>query len=112
MTVERDEFGFDAPAPLGHPGRLGLEDGHATGPEIGERLYRELRSRYAVEFDPKQSIGKRYARMDEAGTPYCFTIDSDTLTDQTVTVRERDSLSQERIGLDRVASYLAERIDG
>ena len=81
-------------------------------PEIGERLYRELRSRYAVEFDPKQSIGKRYARMDEAGTPYCFTIDSDTLTDQTVTVRERDSLSQERIGLDRVASYLAERIDG
>ena len=38
MTVERDEFGFDAPAPLGHPGRLGLEAGHATGPKIGERL--------------------------------------------------------------------------
>ena len=38
MTVERDEFGFDAPAPLGHPGRLGLPDGHPTGPEIGERL--------------------------------------------------------------------------
>jgi glycyl-tRNA synthetase len=50
--------------------------------------------------------------MDEAGTPYCFTIDSDTLADQTVTVRERDSLSQERIGLDRVATYLAERIGG
>jgi len=81
-------------------------------PEVGERLYRELRGRFAVEFDPKQSIGKRYARMDEAGTPYCFTIDSDTLADQTVTVRERDSLSQERIGIDRVASYLAERIEG
>ena len=38
MTVERDEFGFDAPAPLGHPGRLGLEDGHPTGPSLGERL--------------------------------------------------------------------------
>lgn len=38
MTIERDEFGFDAPAPLGHPGRLGLEDGHPTGPEVGERL--------------------------------------------------------------------------
>ena len=38
MTIERDEFGFDAPAPLGHPGRLGLKDGHSTGPEIGERL--------------------------------------------------------------------------
>lgn len=38
MTVERDEFGFDAPAPLGHPGRLGLPDGHGTGPEIGDRL--------------------------------------------------------------------------
>ena len=81
-------------------------------PEIGERLFRELRGRWPVEFDPKQSIGKRYARMDEAGTPYCFTIDSDTLADQTVTVRERDSLSQERIGLDRVATYLAERIGG
>ncbi len=38
MTIERDEFGFDAPAPLGHPGRLGLPDGHATGPEVGDRL--------------------------------------------------------------------------
>ncbi|MDJ0786698.1 MAG: hypothetical protein QNK05_07800 [Myxococcota bacterium] len=38
MTIERDEFGFDAPAPLGHPGRLGLPDGHPTGPEVGERL--------------------------------------------------------------------------
>jgi len=50
--------------------------------------------------------------MDEAGAPYCFTIDSDTLADQTVTVRERDTLSQERISIDRVADYLAERIDG
>ncbi len=79
-------------------------------PEIARKLYDELRTRYAVQLDIKQAIGKRYARMDEAGTPYCFTIDSDTLTDQTVTVRERDTLSQERINIDQVAGYLAERI--
>ena len=79
-------------------------------PELAEKLYHELRPKYAVQFDAKQSIGKRYARMDEAGTPYCFTIDGETLTDQTVTVRHRDSLQQERIGLDQVAPFLADKI--
>jgi len=79
-------------------------------PEVGERLFRELRKRWTIEFDEKQSIGKRYARMDEAGTPYCFTIDSETLTGQTVTVRHRDTQAQERIGLDHVAQFLEERI--
>jgi glycyl-tRNA synthetase len=59
----------------------------------------------------KQSIGKRYARMDEAGTPYCFTVDGDTLTGQTVTVRDRDTGAQERIALDKVEAFLAERLD-
>jgi glycyl-tRNA synthetase len=62
------------------------------------------------EYDPKQSIGKRYARMDEIGTPYCFTIDGDTMKDQTVTVRERDTLKQERIAIDKVRAYLSERL--
>ncbi|MFO0829566.1 MAG: glycine--tRNA ligase [Phycisphaerales bacterium] len=75
-------------------------------PEIGERLFRELRKRWYVEFDEKQSIGKRYARMDEAGTPFCFTIDGETLTNQTVTVRHRDTQAQERIAIDGVASFL------
>ena len=79
-------------------------------PELAEKLYHELRPKYAVQFDAKQSIGKRYARMDEAGTPYCFTIDGETLTDQTVTVRHRDSLQQERISLDQVAPFLADKI--
>ncbi|MCE2486312.1 MAG: glycine--tRNA ligase, partial [Desulfurellaceae bacterium] len=79
-------------------------------PELADKLYHELRPKYAVQFDAKQSIGKRYARMDEAGTPYCFTIDGETLTDQTVTVRHRDSLQQERISLDRVAPFLADKI--
>jgi len=79
-------------------------------PEAAKKLFLELRQRYAVQIDVKQNIGKRYARMDEAGTPYCFTIDGETLTDQTVTVRDRDTLAQERIGIDRVASFLAEKI--
>ena len=81
-------------------------------PEVAQKLYDELRTKYAVQLDVKQNIGKRYARMDEAGTPYCFTIDGQTLEDQTVTVRERDTLSQERINIDQVASYLADRIGG
>lgn len=79
-------------------------------PEIADKLYKQLRGKYVVECDEKQSIGKRYARMDEAGTPYCFTIDADTIKDQTVTVRDRDTLSQQRIGLDHVASFLAEKL--
>jgi len=60
-------------------------------PEVAEWLYMDLRTRFMCEYDPKQSIGKRYARMDEIGTPYCITIDGDTLKDQTVTLRERDN---------------------
>ncbi|MFW6032684.1 MAG: glycine--tRNA ligase [Phycisphaeraceae bacterium] len=79
-------------------------------PEVAEKLFRQLRSKYSVQYDPKQSIGKRYARMDEAGTPYCFTIDGDSLEDQTVTVRHRDSQEQQRIGIDKVEAFLAEKL--
>ncbi|MCC7406600.1 MAG: glycine--tRNA ligase [Phycisphaeraceae bacterium] len=79
-------------------------------PEVADKLYQDLRTQYAVQFDEKQSIGKRYARMDEAGTPFCFTIDGDTLKDQTVTVRHRDSQQQERLNIDNVPAFLAEKI--
>jgi glycyl-tRNA synthetase len=79
-------------------------------PEIGEKLYMELRGRFACEFDSKQSIGKRYARMDEIGTPYCVTIDGQTREDQTVTLRERDTALQTRVGIDRVSALLAEKL--
>jgi glycyl-tRNA synthetase len=79
-------------------------------PEVAKKLYMGLREKFACQYDAKQAIGKRYARMDEVGTPYCFTIDGDTLADQTVTVRDRDSQSQERISLDKVESFLAEKI--
>jgi glycyl-tRNA synthetase len=79
-------------------------------PEVAEKLYLQLRQRHVVEYDVKQSIGKRYARMDEIGTPYCFTVDGETLTDQTVTVRDRDTAGQHRIGLDQVEAFLADKL--
>ncbi|HKU41791.1 MAG TPA: glycine--tRNA ligase [Polyangiales bacterium] len=79
-------------------------------PEVAEKLYRDLRGKYVVQYDPKQAIGKRYARMDEAGTPFCITVDGDTLTDQTVTVRDRDTATQQRIAIDQVERFLAERL--
>lgn len=79
-------------------------------PEVADRLYRELRKRWVVECDEKQSIGKRYARMDEAGTPFCFTIDGESLSDHTVTVRHRDTQAQERIAIDRVAHFLEQKL--
>ncbi len=79
-------------------------------PEIAERLWRTLRRKHVVEFDEKQSIGKRYARMDEAGTPFCITIDSDTLSGQTVTVRHRDTQQQEKLAIDAVPAWLDKQI--
>jgi len=81
-------------------------------PEKAQGLARELKRRFgAIECDPKQSIGKRYARMDEAGAPFCFTIDGDTMTDDTVTVRHRDTQQQERINIGQVRAFLEERLE-
>ncbi len=71
-----------------------------------------LRKHWNVEVDETQAIGKRYRRQDEIGTPFCVTIDFDTLEDNAVTVRERDSMAQERIGIDQVEGYLAARLIG
>ena len=79
-------------------------------PEIAEKLYKQLRRRWQTDFDVKQSIGKRYARMDEAGTPFCFTIDGETAGSGTVTVRHRDTAHQERIAIDKVEAFLEEKI--
>jgi glycyl-tRNA synthetase len=76
-------------------------------PEIAEKLYTELRTQFTCEFDAKQSIGKRYARMDEIGTPFCVTVDGQTLEDQTVTLRYRDTAAQERVALDKVPEKIA-----
>jgi glycyl-tRNA synthetase len=71
-----------------------------------------LRKHWNVEFDDAGAIGRRYRRQDEIGTPFCLTVDFDTLNDQAVTVRERDSMTQERVALDQVESYLGARLIG
>ncbi|HNM98380.1 MAG TPA: glycine--tRNA ligase, partial [Marmoricola sp.] len=75
-------------------------------------LAAQLRQSWNVEFDDSGAIGRRYRRQDEIGTPFCITVDFDTLDDQAVTVRERDTMSQERVALDQVQSYLAGRLIG
>jgi glycyl-tRNA synthetase len=79
-------------------------------PEIAESLYRSLRKRFSVFYDEKGAIGRRYRRQDEVGTPYCFTIDGQTVADGTVTVRDRDSLEQKRLASAELADFLAERV--
>ncbi len=75
-------------------------------------LAAELRRNWNVEFDDAGAIGRRYRRQDEIGTPFCITVDFDTLDDQAVTVRERDSMAQERVALDQVTGYLVQRLLG
>jgi len=79
-------------------------------PEVAQKLYMDLRQKFTCQYDAKQSIGKRYARMDEAGTPFCITIDGETLKDQNVTIRNRDTAQQERIALDKVKEYITTKL--
>ena len=81
-------------------------------PEVAQRIARDLRRRLPVFYDDGGSIGRRYRRQDEAGTPFGITVDGQTLEDQTVTVRDRDTLAQERVAADRLGAYLAERLGG
>lgn len=82
-------------------------------PEIARKLYEELKLEFNVFYDETGNIGRRYRRQDEAGTPFCFTIDHQTLEDGTVTIRDRDTLEQpERPSLGHVAALLAEKLRG
>jgi glycyl-tRNA synthetase len=75
-------------------------------------LAAELRQFWTVDYDETQSIGKRYRRQDEVGTPFCITVDFETIDDQAVTIRARDTMTQDRVSLDRVKGFLAERLLG
>ena len=88
---------------------LPLSRDEALSPKA-RALAAELRQCWNVEFDDAQAIGKRYRRQDEIGTPYCVTVDFDTLEDDAVTIRERDTMAQERIAIGQVRSYLADHL--
>jgi glycyl-tRNA synthetase len=75
-------------------------------------LAAELRQNWNVEFDDSGAIGRRYRRQDEIGTPFCVTVDFETLDDNAVTIRERDTMVQERVSLDGITRWFAERLVG
>ena len=77
-------------------------------PERAVEIYDDLKKRFRCTYDKAGSIGKRYARNDEVGTPFCITIDGDTLEDGTVTVRHRDSLDQDRVPAETLAHFLGD----
>jgi len=79
---------------------------------VAEKVAAELRQFWSVDYDTSGAIGRRYRRQDEIGTPFCVTVDFDTLEDNAVTVRERDTMAQERISLAELQAYLAQRLIG
>jgi glycyl-tRNA synthetase len=80
-------------------------------PEIAHKICDDLRSSFACFYDEKGAVGRRYRRQDEAGTPYCITVDGETLSDNTVTVRQRDTMNQEKVSTDQIKNYLREKLD-
>ena len=85
---------------------------HADLSPVARDLAASLRKTWNVEFDDAGQIGRRYRRQDEIGTPFCLTVDFETAADQAVTIRDRDSMAQERVALDQVQAYLAARLIG
>lgn len=79
-------------------------------PEVAIDLYRKLKPHMACQYDEKGSVGRRYARQDEAGTPWCLTVDGQSLADRTVTLRDRDSLVQQRVAIDEVVDLLRDKL--
>ena len=80
-------------------------------PDIAHKIAEDLRPHMRVFYDEGGAIGRRYRRMDEVGTPFCITVDSDTLEDQTATVRERDSMEQQRVPIDGLRLHLEGAMD-
>ena len=80
-------------------------------PEVAKKLMDDLKWDHAVAYDEKDAVGRRYRRQDALGTPYCITIDHQTLEDQTVTLRDRDTMKQERVALDSISGILNEKLD-
>ncbi|CAD6006438.1 glycine--tRNA ligase [Agreia sp. COWG] len=90
---------------------LPLSRNEALSP-LARKVAQDLRQNWNVDFDDAGAIGRRYRRQDEIGTPFAITVDFESLEDNAVTVRERDSMAQERVSLDRLQGYLAERLIG
>jgi glycyl-tRNA synthetase len=80
-------------------------------PDIAHNITNDLKRYMTAFYDQKGAIGRRYRRQDEAGTPFCITVDGETLSEKTVTVRERDSMEQTKVGLDQIKGYIRDQLD-
>jgi len=81
-------------------------------PELADRIFHDLKRRFTCFYDDSGAIGRRYRRMDEAGTPFCITVDGETAGNGTVTVRHRDAMTQERVAAEQLGSWIGERLAG
>jgi glycyl-tRNA synthetase len=81
-------------------------------PEVAREIEKDLRRNFKVFYDDKGAVGRRYRRQDEAGTPFCITVDTQTMEDKTVTVRDRDTMVQERVAIDQLTRYLSDKLLG
>ena len=79
--------------------------------EKADEIYAKMRKKFAATYDVTGSIGKRYRRQDEIGTPFCVTVDFQTLEDNTVTVRDRDTMEQIRVSVEEAIRYIEEKIE-
>ena len=77
---------------------------------VARELFAALAPNFSCDYDETQAIGRRYRRQDEVGTPYCITVDFETLEDRAVTVRERDSMAQERVAIDNIVEHLRPKL--
>jgi glycyl-tRNA synthetase len=79
-------------------------------PEIAEKIFHDLKKKFKVFYDDSGSVGRRYARMDEAGCPFCITVDGQTKEDETVTIRDRDTMVQERYKIAELEDIIGKKI--
>ena len=105
-------IGFCAQEPLAEvnlPGSQKVLYGHVD-PEKAREIMDNMKFDFNCQYEEKDSIGKRYRRQDAIGTPFCITIDHDTLNDNTVTIRYRDTLQQERVAIDRLPEIMGDKV--
>ena len=80
-------------------------------PEVAQKIIDDLKFDFNVAYDEKDAVGRRYRRQDAAGTPFCITVDHDSLEDESVTIRDRDTMEQKRVKISELATILHEKID-
>ena len=80
-------------------------------PDVAKQIVEDLKWDFNVFYDEKDAVGKRYRRQDAAGTPFCITVDHDTIEDNTVTIRHRDTMEQKRVAISELKEIIAKEVD-